>query len=104
MPGRKPEPPRPGDRREAEGEKTPELVFPVACNLRIITESSAANCRSELEKVLRRFGFAESLEEAGKSSSGRYVTYQTTVRIPSRPVLVELPLALNEVEGVKIVL
>ena len=84
--------------------KEVELEFPVSWTFRMIALSDATECREAVAAVFRRFGMAPEIRDGAGSSGGRYRTYVATVEISSRPVFEELPRALGEVPGMKMVL
>lgn len=84
--------------------KEVELEFPVSWTFRIIAESNAEKCREALTEVFHRFDMTPQIKDGAESAGGRYRTYVAAVEIPSRSIFEELPRALGEVPGVRMVL
>lgn len=80
-----------------------KVEFPVLCHFKVITESSAGTA-AEIRSALNGLGVDAPVEEGGRSSAGRYATYNVSIMVESSEQMHSIDSALRSIKGVRMVL
>ncbi len=80
-----------------------ELTFPLICHYKIIARN-IEHMHFVIETVLLQMGIRNPLESGNVSANGNYITYNISVRVKSREMMVKIDAELRAIEGVKMVL
>ena len=80
-----------------------EINFPVNCHFKVITED-IQNMAFVIETVLMELKVDAPVVEGNKSTGGKYVTFNVTVRVSFKEEMNAIDAALRNIKGVKMVM
>jgi len=86
-----------------EGNKKPELQFPLMCHYRVISLDLPNIC-FVIETVLMQMGITAPTQKGNSSKTGKYITTNIDIEVHSREMMEKIHNELKAIEGVQMVL
>lgn len=81
-----------------------EKLFPAECHFKVIAVD-LLGVHKNLNQCLADLGYSDrAFQPANKSKHGKYISYETALRVETRARMKEIDAALRAVAGVKLVL